>query len=183
MRLGWLADRLAELAPDRPRAEVLRHTGLIRGAWVAWYHRFDVFAVVIEGAEPQLYARRVEVKDSPGRELKRLYAATERGTREEYSRGWEGTSGRTQRLVLRGWAAVPPPVIGRERADFTVGHNYLAVDYLADGNGEAPAHISIRPLQAEAVPLVKAALQEYQAIPRRAYGFQVTLARLPVSLE
>jgi Family of unknown function (DUF5906) len=155
LQVEWLAGELARLAPSRPYAEALHHADQIRGAWRAWYWRYDTFAHVIEGVE-HLYARRVKVKGSTGTELKRLTVAV-KGPPEEYSRGWEGTSGRTQRLVLRGWSAVPPPVIWRkfnadgelvgfERADFIAAHNYLAID-LATTTGRKCAHTLYRLLE------------------------------------
>jgi hypothetical protein len=158
----WLADQLAARARPYSAHVALYQAYQVRGAWVSWYWRYDTFVIEVDDTK-LLYAQRVPVERGTLDELRRLLVAAE-GTKEEYDKGWLGTSGGTLRWVIAGWEAVPPRVIWRkfnaegrlvgfERADFVAAHRRVAID----------GHVRLIPPQHEAVPLIKVALRRYQA--------------------
>jgi hypothetical protein len=170
--IEWLTDRLVAIATEAlPYAAHVAHyaanyhAAQIRGAWLAWYWRFDNHAIEVRGTK-RLHTSRVPVKFGALAELRRLLRAAKSRSAAKYARMWLGTSGKTLARVIAVWPAVPPPVIWREfdadarlvnfkRADFLAAHRRVAVG----------GHVRIMPPQDEAVRLIQIALQRYQMLP------------------
>ena len=161
---------VAKCARNQPYSEALRHAGVIRGAWASFYYRYDVFAVKIGGTK-RLHAQRVPADRSMLRELRRLLVAAKSKSPGKYARTWAGTSNRTIRWIIAGWAGVLPPTVKRRiggkvhfvRADFTASHKRLTVHERM--GKRVNRHVWLMPLQREAVPLIEAALRRHLVVP------------------
>lgn len=141
--VAWLADRLAALNPaagDRPDV-IDYHAGQVRGHWLTWRWRGDTYATEIRGTR-RPYAKRVPVKVSTEKELRRLLRTVHSRSDRRWITAWLGVTSKTRGLI--GWR--PSPRCGGFEISLRGLH-------------------AIAPTRADAVPLVEAALRKHEAIP------------------
>ena len=110
--VDWLINRLAKLNPaanDRPDV-IDFHAHQIRGYWVTWRWRGDTYATEIGGTQ-RPYAKRVPVKISTEKQLRRLLRVAAGRSDKVWQTAWLGVTSKTRGSI--GWPPLPP-VIKRE---------------------------------------------------------------------
>ena len=170
--IDWLIDRLAALNPPEDRlgdynaharavayhAHVIdSHAHQAYGQWLSWRWRGDTTAIEIRGTQ-RPYAKRLPVKVSTERELKRLLRVAQGRSDKRWQTAWLGVSGETHRLI--GW----PPVIRRDHSEGRLVR--FERDVAANSRPVSVRGLeAIMPTRADALSLIEAALRKHEAAP------------------